>query len=1043
METDSNHGVGGRPEYLQYGPQSVAERALSPTDSGRAKKQHPIARAIALSLVAIFFVTITLFGVVAAPLIITAPASVSEGQPLVVNASGPGMLSIARDGVVVATGAGSTSDILATTSASAGVYAYTFSTDAAGVAPEGRTIEVTDVPLAVTPVTPATTDLTTNEIIFSLSSNWEPDLCYVNIDDVSHTLARSGDKAFSGAFSVSDGVHTIDYKCRLGTEISSSSKTIHVDASPPIIIGALPTGDVTGPFVTLAIDTNEIALCRFGTADASFESLPASMGETYALHNTAVFRIDQEGPATFFVRCKDISDNAMLSSAIISFNNRIAPVAHVTIDGSEPLKAGTFLLKLETSIALNGPPTVSYSMPQSGKSGTIALNSDGDRWTGYLVVPENVPDTVVNLGFSGTSTRGVVGTTIAQGASFTMDAMPPPPIESVTVQNDSDGIALSWYSDDMSDYSSYKIYRSTQEGVNTADYYATTTNSLFTDVNTHASRYYYYRISPIDPAGNAGQLSMEVYGTSIDSQLAGDAVVAGDPASIARLDDEIAATTSVLLDANATVYALEQDAIPAEIQIIQDMHLVDNGREAILLLEQALRQLEETRARSPSSADVDIAIANARASVAQARPMLIRRVTPIQSIEVKQPSDPDELRRQAPFAILGSTFDETQLQEYIALATKLQDRTTITLSATVFRLYDVSGGDIEYTFVRKRITMQDPANDILVIESIPKTVAQSTDDLQFSGEPTVLQNDPVVEYSYPVLQQEDFTYTLKRAVSLDEVKKSRTLLYPKPTVMATAPVQDTASAANSAPLATGFATRFDLPYLPSTGTDLLLVIFGIIVIIALGAYYISLSSEPSPFKGIPEVGVRPPARSIALRRQSQHRVSPLTSTQRTSMAAARITTRQLDATVILPRESRVSSAITLQQENASSAALSSPADLLTTAERMIDEKSYDFALSAYKNALRRLHDDEGLAQMLHDDIVRVYAKLMLYKHLDEARASVQLKDPRSLRLTLDRARDFAQQIGEQQSPLIVDAKSAFSEFANQLNSLEIERAGRY
>jgi hypothetical protein len=1001
------------------------------------ERHHPVARAIALSLIAVFFLAITLLSVSAAAssptLSVQAPMSVTEGQAITVSVSGPGTLTILRDGDVINSGASTIEDTLLTNSSSAGVYNYTFETDTSGVASETRIIEVMDVPLIVTPTQPASNDITMQDVTFALTTNWEPDLCYVNIDGVSHTLSPTGQEQFSGTFALDDGVHAIEYKCKLGTEIASAKKTIRVDTTPPKVTGTAPTGDVNGPHVTIAVDTDEIAQCRIGTADAPFDGLPTLMSTTYALRSTLVQDIEAEGAVTYFVRCQDVVGNKMLSSAIISFTNRLPPSARILLDAKQPLRAGTYPLTVETSVPLSSPPILSYTVQESGKTAGITLDGQDSTWHGYLVVPEELPYSVAAFSFSGTSVRGVAGTTVTEGALVTIDSLPPPPVDTITVTNTSDGIELRWYTVNAEENVSYNIYRSSHEGVTYADLYTAVSSTTYTDPVVNDARYYYYRIAPVDRAGNVGPLSMEVYGSAVDAQLQEQPTVVIDPALAARIDDELASIASALIDANSTVQSLEQNSNPAEIAIINDMGLVEKGRGGMFKIKQAVSQLQTLRQQSPTLLQVASGIAQARSLVAQARPMLIRRITPVQALELKQPADADALKRNLPYATIGHTMNESEANAYLARAVTLNDGVTVTVSASVFRLFDAAGSDLEYTFVRKRIALQDPANDVIAVEVIPKGVAQAASELTFSKEPTILENDPVIQYSYPILQQEEYSYVLQRAASLDDVRASRTLLYPKPSAVAPAAVSPASGADDSGALGTGYATRVGLSFLPSSTSDMVLVVLGVVVIIALGVYYFSLSSPP--FKGIPGVRPQPPISSPRMSGQlrSPARIVPYVGAGRRVRSAG---------TTI--RQAQASQSVAQQVRDAAPALSSvSTRELLLTAERTIDAKNYDVALSAYKTVLQQLERDEGLAQMLQDDVLRVYAKLLLFKSLSEAKHCVEAKDIAALRAALDEARQYATVVGEAPTSLVQDAKGLYAEFVQELNRLEISRGERY
>jgi hypothetical protein len=331
---------------------------------------------------------------------------------------------------------------------------------------------------------------------------------------------------------------------------------------------------------------------------------------------------------------------------------------------------------------------------------------------------------------------------------------------------------------------------------------------------------------------------MEVYGSTVDAELLEQPSDYVDPVLAARIDEELASIDAALLDARQVLDALEETGSADEIEIIRAMDLVGKAKTGVQKMESAAEWLNILREQNPTASDVDLAIAASRASIADANKMLIRRILPVQKLDAAQPADEDTLQRNLAYALLGSSLDAAATTAFLDSATQLNDRVTITVQAFSFHLYDATGADLFYTFVRKTLVLQDPVNDVTVIEVIPKAIASTADELSFSVAPVVLEDDPVVQYSYPVLQQESYSYVVERQVSMDDVRSSRTLLYPKPSTTAAG------AAPKEQPLATGQATRVDVPFFSSAGSDVLLVAIGVLIILALGAYYLSLSSPP-------------------------------------------------------------------------------------------------------------------------------------------------------------------------------------------------------
>ena len=954
-----------------------------------------------------------------AALSVTLPTTVNEGQTINAAVSGPGMLTILIDDVTVASGTGSISHALPTDQTSAGLRAYRFTTSDPGTQNESHTVTVSDVPFTILPEEPTQADIATSSPTFSVTATWPPELCYVLIDGDTRTLAATSPTTYAATIPVNDGVHTITYKCKLGAELPSVTRTIRIDTTPPVVTASAPTGTQTGSYATLTVDTSEIALCRYGTADASYTNLPLAMGATYATRNQITVALAQSGPQTHFVRCADVLGNAMGISHIISFSVQRPPVATVDVDGDEPLRAGSYKVTLRTDLPLAATPTLTASFPTGGGAQQIGLTGSGSSWDGYLVVPENIADASVGFTFRGVGLDGTVGTQIAEGAVARIDAFPPGPIVSLVITNSTKGIHLRWFSHEEDDDDvRYVIYRADHEGVTYTDEIARSTDASFADP-AGGARYYWYRVAAVDGAGNLGPLSLEVYGSAVDSVLETSAL---DAVTLARVDETIISLQGMLTTANTTITALESEQNPFKSRIIANMQLLDISRETYRELDETILALVETRAQATSEAEAMTAITDARDVEARARTALIRRILPDQEVEARQVLERRDVERNLAYAIAARSASTSEDRAALLdAAERVRERSTVTLTASSFTLWDWANVGHPYTFVRKHIVIDDPVNDALLVEVIPKSVAASVDDVVFLQEPTVLERDPVVSWSFPVLQEEDITYIVNRAVSLEDVKSTQTIVYPLPVA------QDVAVADDGDGI-TGFSILpTDLP-----GTDVLLLSVGAIIILALGAYYVALGTEPKPLHGLPidrlapVVGKHTRRLSIPAPRSAPERFSPPTAMRIIRAPSVRAPPRTTDRTTIIPTRTE------------------SPADadeLLARAESAIDEKKYEVAERAYREAIDASTPQAGTAW--RDREQHVHRKLMLHQRLDDAAAALERHDAAGAQQALHEVRSLALRIGDQPTTLIKEATRAYKEFMRRLNRLEIDHASRY
>ncbi|MBR9700817.1 hypothetical protein GOV11_03045 [Candidatus Woesearchaeota archaeon] len=930
------------------------------------------------------------------------PSSVNEGDDYVVSMSGTGALYIYEDGSFLVGGAGQISTTVQTDSTSAGLVEYTFSSSIEGN--ETRYVQVEDVPLEITVLNPTSSELTIDTVTYKLDTNWQPDLCWVTVDGDSHTLTPQPDGTQEETLPITEGVHTISYKCKLGTEIAQQTTTVLVDTKSPDVTAFSPVGEVTGPHITLQADTAEIARCKYSEEDLPYDDQTGLMSTVFALRNSVILELHEERSFTYYIRCQDVHGNTNTVSEIVSFSTKLAPSASIDLDDDEPLKAGTYEISLETSILLAETPTLSYRFQDSGQARTIGLDGENNAWTGYITIPDGTNGNVISFVFEGKSLRGVKGTEITEGAIILFDAIPPEPISAITARNASGGIELTWFHEDEDLV--FNIYRSDEEGVGQENYYATSGGNTYLDLEAGDARYQYYKIAAVDKAGNIGPLSHEVWASYVDIQLDEDLPV--NPITEAKIDHAIISLKAALIDANTTIKSLEEEQISDKVAIIEVLDLVGKAKQARLNLEAVQRDLKELRGRSVTQDQADSAVQSANNAIADARKELITRIMPQAQTQIVQESDLQSLERNLPYAMIGTALEGAERDDYLSRAITLQDRITITLNAKSYTLWSKANEEIPGTYIEKQIRLDNPENDITIVEVIPKDIAKSVSELKFDKPPVILEDDPVVQYSYDILERAKYAYVVDRIVSLDKVKMTRTIAYPKISEpVASQPNKITGQAT------TGLRGIFSW--------DTLLIILAVIIIGGLLVYYVALETTNQPFKGIPNNFAKPkPAqtapRSVAPRPAAPRVVAP---------PVRKIITRPVaqPLTAVAP------------PANAK--------DVLAEAEKEIDEKLYDNALELYKKAISQLERDEGLKRILHEQTIRVYIKLKLFKAMADAHKAIDERDVIDARAALRETKELASKLGEAQTTLMQEAKHSYTELVKEFNRLEIERTEIY
>ncbi len=115
-----------------------------------------------------------------------------------------------------------------------------------------------------------------------------------------------------------------DNKNTTSTEITFSiAEEVIVDATPPVISNAKPTGELAAGTTeaTLEIETDETATCKYDTTDADFDTLANTFSATgSAIHTQLITGLTDNTSYTFYVRCADDFDNKNTTSTEITFS---------------------------------------------------------------------------------------------------------------------------------------------------------------------------------------------------------------------------------------------------------------------------------------------------------------------------------------------------------------------------------------------------------------------------------------------------------------------------------------------------------------------------------------------------------------------------------------------------------------------------------------------------------------------------------------------------------------------------------------------------
>ncbi len=153
--------------------------------------------------------------------------------------------------------------------------------------------------------------------------------CSVGSDVHLATIHMDTDSGFnSGSSDLSLRVNELSNE--LGVSISTGSVTdatvnaVSVDTTAPTVSSPSPSGSLSSgtTHTTISVHTNENATCKYGTvSNRSYSSISNTFSTTGSTaHSASVSGLYSSHSYTYYVRCKDSSNNENTSDTVISFS---------------------------------------------------------------------------------------------------------------------------------------------------------------------------------------------------------------------------------------------------------------------------------------------------------------------------------------------------------------------------------------------------------------------------------------------------------------------------------------------------------------------------------------------------------------------------------------------------------------------------------------------------------------------------------------------------------------------------------------------------
>ncbi len=568
--------------------------------------------------------------------------------------------------------------------------------------------------------------------------------------------------------------------------------TYYNSSGPLLIFNQSPTTaqKITNPYVKLKISTNRDAVCKYSMdKNQHFDAMDGFLYTGMTEHEEILTGLEQK-PYTYYVKCEE-SSGAFAENKVM-FNVDLPPTAQIKLNKILPLKAGLISLTLKTSEFVI-EPTLKYVLGNSEPRPIILSGQDssGTAWSGSFTIGASENWTSGYFLFSATDVSGNIGSAINEGKTFIIDSAAPaaPGILNLIKKNKGE-IELTWYNKE-DDISYYNIYKSTAANV-MGDVYKTTTEISFID-SFEEGEIYYYKVSAVDKAGNAGPLSSEV--STLDLLIDSNSLPGGsysDPLNqtagitqegmenigkdedngevINEADESIDLAREVLNGINDLIKNLKDDK---EVKILG---LEDKLKESKVEVMKLIKELSELKSKAPEEIKKQIQEKKDKiASIRKTTPSNFQRGS---EEEFDSSWEENEVAAFVKEFLAKEKIDSERKQEkYLKEIKKTQEKIQVISKIVPFTIEYYDGTKSKSFVVNKEVSVSGRSlNDVLLLEFSGGLVEKNEAVLSTGFEWV----DPAsFKKSVDELNTLSYSYVINKDISSDALRTIKTVVLPE------------------------------------------------------------------------------------------------------------------------------------------------------------------------------------------------------------------------------------------------------------------------
>ena len=532
-----------------------------------------------------------------------------------------------------------------------------------------------------------------------------------------------------------------------------------------------------GPFesssvIFQVITSEKTEDCKYGTSKTNIAN---SFEENYDNKYKKTFTNLGEGTHTYYVEClgEKVSENSLLKANFIIDK----PVsASISLSEDPPLKKGKYEITLVTSENVEETPSLEYSFDGLVYK-PVPLYGSGKVWKGYFIISESIGESIVSFKFSAKDLEGREGTLLTGDSVFMIDTKEPEAISTISSISYEGQIKLRWHYEEKEDIEEFRIYRSEEPGVDYTDYYdyAREDRDYFTDNAVERGETYYYRLCPVDKAGNIADLSREIKVTAL---LDNDTEEQGGLSLDLRGDvDNFIIEIESVIDTAESIKTSFVDKEGNEEELLEKLRLNKEIDSSINELNSLKRDVDSYKSQDLSEAELE-----SKLDSSSARLSVIKKKIPENIVILNQRETENKIKEedfQTSVLEYNSSLSENYLNDYIEQSKKISERFSSKNKMYFLEILYLDGSKREITFFENKIDSDfAPSSNSSFILTIPKEISEDFSDIKMLNlNYDVIKSDPVVGFD---IDTKSINYYVEKEVDSESLENIVLLAIQKP-----------------------------------------------------------------------------------------------------------------------------------------------------------------------------------------------------------------------------------------------------------------------